>query len=247
MRTPHLAVFPPPRCEVGMSSRCGASRIAEMAEEDVFGLCDFGRILRAAIRLCRASRRRRACLLQKDRRHRGRHAGGPFPMGRECGAGAGPRPAAPSHTHDYIATLIAWAPGHRSRHVAATSKTFHGRHWAAAIAARRHFPQSAILYGPLRRRSAGRTGTCAHGGTPLQRSCGMVRRPSDEEILGIPRRPEAVSGRRRNYQSFHSTWEPITSFRSSYWVQARVCKAQHRPLPQIVHHGLFGTTSLYEP
>lgn len=51
----------------------------------------------------------------------------------------------PSHAHDYIATLIAWRRDTvlgMCHHI----ETLHGRHWASAIAARRHFSE-CILYG----------------------------------------------------------------------------------------------------
>ena len=153
--------------------------IAEMAEEDVLVFCDSDVFFVRPFELCRASRRRRACLLQKDRRHRGRHAGDPFPMGRECGAGAGPRPAPLPYARLYR-DAYRLAPGHRSRHVPPHRKPSSGAIGQPAIAARRHFSE-CILYGRYRRRSAGRTGTCAHGGNASAGSCGMVRRPATKK------------------------------------------------------------------
>ena len=49
----------------------------------------------------------------------------------------------PSHAHDYIATLIAWrrdAVLGMCRHIEA----LHGRHWAAVVAARRHFSECIL-------------------------------------------------------------------------------------------------------
>ncbi|MCG6113969.1 MAG: DUF6492 family protein [Mesorhizobium sp.] len=86
----------------------------------------------------------------------------------------------PSHTHDYIATLIAWRRETvlgMCRHI----ENLHGRHWAAAIAARRHFSE-CILYGRYVDEVLDAKG---HARTE-ERLCRVLwngQAPSDEDIL----------------------------------------------------------------
>lgn len=88
----------------------------------------------------------------------------------------------PAHAHDYIATLIAWQRETvlgMCRHI----EMLHGRHWAAAIAARRHFSE-CILYG--RYVDEVLTGT-GHARTQ-ERLCRVMwngQAPDDDDILGF--------------------------------------------------------------
>jgi len=153
--------------------------IAEMAEEDVLVFCDSDVFF---VRPFDCAGLHGADGLAFYRKTDGIGAGTPATHSRwvaNAGLALG-LDQHPSHTHDYIATLIAWRRDTvlgMCRHI----ENLHGRHWAAAIAARRHFSE-CILYGRYVDEVLDAQG---HARTE-ERLCRVLwngQAPSDEEIL----------------------------------------------------------------